>query len=183
MDCPNDLEDLQGTYLIGDMIKSDILNQWIMTEFQLKPSLYNEYTDKSRVEKCMLIEQYIVIPKILRMLVTRRESINIDRMFPDLYKEILELVAKKALIHLTTETSSLQEFLPDLKRCITKLERTVDETKTILEGTGRLKPQILETPPIIDIGDQSSSFCAPIQASSSIFSGTERTLKIDFSRI
>ena len=175
MDCPDDLLDLHTTYLIGDMIKPDILNQWIMTEFQVNPSLYNEYSDKSRVEKCMLIEQYIVVPKILRMLVTRRESINIDRMFPDLYKEILELVAKKALIHLATETSSLHEFLPDLKRCITKLERTVEETKTILEGTGRLKPQILEAPPIIDIDDPSSSFSAPLQASSRTSSGTERT--------
>ena len=76
------------------------------------------------------------------MIVTRRESIHIDKLFPDMYKEILELVAKKALIHLTTETSSIQQFLPDLKGCISKLEKTVEETKIILEGTGQIKPHV-----------------------------------------
>ena len=137
-----------------------------MSEFQVNPSLYNEYSEKSRSGKCTLIEQSIVVPKILRMLVTRRESINIDKIFPDLYQEILKFVAKKALIHLTTETSSLQEFLPDLKGCITKLERSVEETKIILEGTGRLKPQLLEEPPIIDIDCPSTPSSTPVQVSS-----------------
>ena len=94
-----------------------------------------------------------MIPKILRMLVTRREFINIDKLFLDMYKDILELVTKKTLIHLTTEFSSLQQFLPHPKGCIMKLERTVEETKIILEGTGKIKPRVLERPPNINLDD------------------------------
>ena len=88
----------QTLYLISDLIKEDIIHQWLLTEFHINPSLYREYNEKSRSEKGLFIEQNIVIPKILRMLITRRDSINIDKMFPDMYKEILELVAKKLLL-------------------------------------------------------------------------------------
>ena len=132
--------DTPALYQIKDVIRKDVIDQWITSEFQINPSSHKLYFKET-----------------LRIIVTKRESMNIDKLFPDMYKEVLELVAKKALTHLTTETSSLQQFLPDLKGCITKLEKTVEETKIILEGTGQLKPQILEIPPIIELENAPTS--------------------------
>ena len=84
---------------------------------------------------------------------------------------------------MTTETSSLQQFLPDVKGCISKLERTVEETKIILEGTGRLRPQILESPPIIELDEQYTPLSSQRSENLTPISQNESTLKIDFSKI